>query len=158
MLSQLRAAPVFEDLDVIVEGFDPATGKTTWSVPAGPANGLATPRASLAIAGPTQVVLDRPEGPIVLDYATGTTGVPPPGAAYRCMVHVEYEGDLSSKEWWDSTRRNDRPGGEVAAMCDAHGRPSSDLPNAEATMAAGAHVGDYAVIAGRQGYVGFRVR
>ena len=117
-----------------------------------------TPRASLAIAGPTQVVLDRPEGPIVLDYATGTTGVSPPGAAYWCMVHVEYEGIWSYSASWDGTRQNERPGGEVAAMCDAHGRPSSELPSAEATTAAGAHVGDYVVIAGRQGYLGFRIR
>jgi hypothetical protein len=58
----------------------------------------------------------------------------------------------------DGTGHNKRPGGEVAAMCDARGRPSSELPSAEATMAAGAHVGAYAVIAWRQGYVGFRIR
>jgi len=102
--------------------------------------------------------VDGPEGAIVLDHATGATRVSPPGAAYWCMVHVEYEGIWSYSASSDGTRHNERPGGEVAAMCDAQGHPSSELPSAEATMAAGAHAGNYAVIAGRQGYVGFRLR
>jgi hypothetical protein len=155
--SQRGAAAVFEDLDVTVEGFDPETGETTWSVPVGPAKVLVTSRANLAIAGPTHVVLDRPDGPIVLDYATGTTHVPPPGAAYWCMVHVEYESAWSYTTW-DGTRRYDRPGGDRAAICGVRGGPSTGLPSLEATMAAGAHAGAYAVIAGQRGYVGFRLR
>jgi hypothetical protein len=59
---------------------------------------------------------------------------------------------------WDGVRRTDRPGGTVAAICDAQGRPSTELPGVEATIAAGAQVGSYVVIAASRGYVGFRLR
>src|SRR5262249_27205635 len=61
----------FDKLDVTIEGFDPLTGATTWSVPMGPAVSLATTSVSIPIAGPTEVVVTPPTGPIVLDYATG---------------------------------------------------------------------------------------
>jgi hypothetical protein len=146
----------FEGLDVTVEGFEPTTGKTTWSVPMGAAETLVDYRASRPIAGPTQIVVSRPTGPVLLDYATGSVTAPPAGATFWCMTAMRYE-TLPAYTAWDGTRRYDRPGGDLATICDAQGRPSEELPGAAATMAAGAHVGGYAVIAARNGYVGFRV-
>jgi hypothetical protein len=91
----------------------------------------------------------------MLDYATGSVTSPPAGASYWCMTHMDYES--SPAYTVEGNRRYDRPGGDLAAACDAEGRASAPLPDAEATIAAGAHVGGYAVLAGRNGYIGFRV-
>lgn len=140
VFARLRGGrPSFEGLDVTVEGFEPATGKTTWSVPMGPAENLANYEAAVAIAGPTQVALRSPTGPIVLDYATGSVTTPAPGATFWCLTTT-------------------REGGQLAAVCDGEGRPSDALPSAAATIAAGARAGDHTVIAGKRGFVGFKLR
>ena len=54
-----------------------------------------------------------------------------------------------------------RPGGAVATICDAHAQPATPLPSVEATLAIGARVGNYAVVAIKEGdadtYVGYRL-
>lgn len=144
-----------EGLDVTVEGFEPRTGKTTWLIPMGPANALIDHDVPRRIAGTSQVVLTGPNGPILLDYATGSVTTPPAGASYWCMTDVRYESLPAYT--WEGKAQYDRPGGELAAACDAEGQPSETLPGVESTIAAGAHVGGYAVLAGRNGYIGFRV-
>jgi hypothetical protein len=146
----------FDGLDVTVEGFDPATGKTTWSVPVGAAQALAYGDPP-AIAGPTRLVLNRPQGPVILDYATGATESPAPGAAFWCLADATYEvasPHWGNRRWTDDERR----GGRLAFNCDDRGRPAAVLPSAAATMAAGAQVGRYGVLATRDGLVGFEAR
>jgi hypothetical protein len=129
-----------EGLDVTVEGFNPTTGQTTWSVPVGAAKGLAGGDACPSIAGATQVVLNGPAGPVVLDYASGDARAPTPDATFWCMTSVHYEFPQPYRVRngaWQYTR----PGGRQAAICDGRGRPASDLPSVAATMAAGAHIG-----------------
>jgi hypothetical protein len=155
--SQPSGATSVEGLAVTIEGFVPVTGETTWSVPIGPAGTVIDDNASLAIAGPTQVVLSSFAGPIVLDYATGNVHAPSPGATFWCMTVTTYQISLSYLSG-DGTRRYDRSGGQLAAICDDRGHSSTVTPSAEATAAAGAHAGAYAVIAGEHGYVGFRIR
>jgi hypothetical protein len=146
----------FHELDVTVEGYEPATGKTTWSVAMGAAESLIDYLSSHAIAGPTQVVVPRSTGAVLLDYANGRVGAPPASATFWCLARASYEL-LPAYRDWDGPLQYDRLGGELATICDAEGRSSEQLPNAEATIAAGAHVGGYAVIASRNGYIGFRV-
>ena len=55
----------FEGLDVTVEGFDPATGKTTWAVPLGASTTLVDYDASRVVAGPTQLVVDSASDRVV---------------------------------------------------------------------------------------------
>jgi hypothetical protein len=147
----------FEGLDVTVEGFDIATGATTWSVPLGPATNLADYHAPLPLAGPTEVVVSQPTGPIILDYATGTTKPPRAGATFWCTSNAQYElaqGYIGR----DGKRHFDRPGGVVAAICDALGTPPETLPGLDATLAVGAHVVSHIVVATQTGYLGFQAR
>jgi outer membrane protein assembly factor BamB len=146
----------FEGLDVTVEGFDIATGVTTWSVPLGPARNLADVTAPLPLAGPSEVVVSEPTGPVVLDYATGTTKPPRAGATYWCTSRIRYDlarGYIGR----DGKRHFDRPGGSLAAICDALGNPAGALPGLDATLAVGAHVGSHIVVATPNGYTGFQV-
>jgi hypothetical protein len=139
----------FEALDVTVEGFDAATGKTTWAVPLGASTTLVDHDASRVVAGPTQLLVDSASGPAVLDYAAGTVSPPEPDTTFWCLTRTRYRLANESR---------DRPGGRLAAICDRRGQPSTVLPSVEATMAAGAHIGDQAVIATHAGYLGFRLR
>lgn len=155
--SQQGQPTSFERLDVTIEGFDPATGATTWSVPMGPAASLADSKANLPIAGPTQVVVNRAGGPIVLDYATGAVTPARAGATFWCKADTRYElarGYIGR----DRKQHFDRPGGPLAVTCDALGRQVDALPSLGATIAAGAHVGSYIVVATPNGYIGFQVR
>jgi outer membrane protein assembly factor BamB len=152
-----RDAHTFDGLDITVEGFDPATGATTWSVPLGPATNLADYQGPLPVAGPTAVVVSEPTGPVMLDYATGTTKPPRADATFWCMSTVWY--DLAQAVTTrDGERHHERPGGELAVICDALDKPSEALPGLEATLAVGAHVGSHIVVATPNGYLGFQVR
>jgi outer membrane protein assembly factor BamB len=149
--------PSFEGLDITIEGFDPATGQTTWSVPIGAAISLVGGSPAPAIAGPTQVVLEGPKGPVVLDYATGDVRPPAPGATFWCMTETRYELSRpyrGHQGTWEHTRT----GGPRATICDARGKPATALPSVAATLAAGAQVGGYTVLATPEGYLGFAVR
>ena len=79
------------NVDVTIEGFDVATGKTTWSVALGADRSLVSGDARLPVAGTNQVVLQAPAGPIVLDVATGQTSAPAAGATFWCMSNQRYE-------------------------------------------------------------------
>lgn len=147
----------FDGLDVTVEGFDPATGATTWSVPVGPAANLVDSVRSVPIAGPTQAVVNPPTGPIVLDYTTGNVTPARAGATFWCMTGVWYEL-ADGYTLPDGKRHFDRPGGALGAICDALGNRSDALPSLEATLAVGAHVGSHIVVATPSGYIGFQVR
>ena len=138
-------------------GFDPATGATTWSAPMGPAESLTNSKVNLPIAGPTQVVVNRAGGPIVLDYATGAVTPARAGATFWCMAVTRYE---LTRDYVGRDRKQhfDRPGGRLAVICDAQSRQVDALPSLDATIAAGTHVGSHIVVATPNGYIGFHVR
>jgi outer membrane protein assembly factor BamB len=143
------------ELDVTVEGFDPVTGKTTWSLPLGFARELNDDAIRPAVAGPGRVVVSGARGPAILDYANGTLDTPEPGATFWCMARVRYElapPYRARTAEWKYTRR----GGTHASICDERGRPATALPSIAATMAAGARAGDHVVIATRDGFLGFK--
>jgi hypothetical protein len=149
--------PSVEGLAVAIEGFDPATGQTTWSMMLGAEARLATRDPPPPIAGPTHIVVAASTGPIVLDYASGETRVPVPEEAFWCRTPTTYELAIPYRRP-DGTEGYSRPGGALAFACDAQGQPAATMPALAATIAAGAHIGDHAVLATKGGYVGFKVR
>lgn len=145
-----------EGLDVTVEGFEPATGKTTWSVALGAEDLTVDPAASRTIAGDTKIVVHRSGEPLVLDYANGTLTRAGGETTYWCLTSTRYY--MAPPYLSSSGARYDRPGGKLAAICDVHGQPATALPAVESTLAVGAHVDDHAVIATRNAYLGIRLR
>jgi hypothetical protein len=147
----------FDGLDVTIEGFDVMTGKTTWSVPLGAATMLYDAPAQTPIASESRVVLPSPRGPIVLDLATGGVEPARPGATFWCMKGTLYESEPPIR-----SRKGSiffiRPGGRHAAICDARGQPATELPSWAATAAAGARFGNRAVLATKNGFLGFATR
>jgi hypothetical protein len=146
----------YQDLDVIVEGFEVATGETTWSFHAGAAQNLMNLLAPLPIAGATKIVLSDSNGPVVLDYSNGVTQRPPPTSTFWCVARTLYEYAQGYEAPTGSTIFR-RPGGGLAEICDAHGRRATALPSLEATAAVGARVGDVVVVATKDGYIGIDV-
>src|SRR5262249_4486311 len=108
---------------------------------------------TVAIADQTQVVVPGPPGPFVLDYTTGRTAPLRPGATYWCMTLAKYEAFPRD----GVPARYKRVGGMLASMCDAKPQPTAVIPSAASTLAAGARAGDYVVLAGAHGYVGFKL-
>jgi hypothetical protein len=150
----------FRDVNVTIESFDLTRGKTTWSVPLGADRSFVGGEVRLPLSGANEVVLQAPVGPIVLDFATGQTSPPAAGATFWCASDQSYElfpsyqTDQGKVEY---TRR----GGVLAVACDARAQPVAALPGAAATRAFGAQVGDYVLVAVRQGraegFVGFKL-
>lgn len=64
---------VSRDASATIQGFDPATGKTTWSFKAGRNAFLLADKGSAPEVGPTTVVLKKPAGYVALDLRTGKT-------------------------------------------------------------------------------------
>lgn len=81
-----HGASRFRGLDVVLERFDPASGQTTWRLELGEAPALAHGDVLPAVAGPTQAVVATSSGPVILDYARGTTAPPAPGRAFWCVT------------------------------------------------------------------------
>ena len=147
-----------EGLDVTVEGFDVTTGKTTWSVPLGAATVLFDASVYRSVAGESEVVLPSSRGPIVLDLATGAVEPAKPGATFWCMKGATYESEPPIRSRDGFSIHYFRFGGRHAAICDARGEPARQLPSWAATAAAGARVGDHAVLAMENGYIGIAAR
>ena len=147
----------FDNVAVTVEGFDPATGKTTWATPVGRAEDLAEGGHPPAIAGATMVAIARPERWLVLDYVTGAAAPAAPDATFWCMASAHY---AYPRMWYRGvlSGHEPRPGGYVAFICNGDGKPGAVLPSADATFAAGAQIGSYAVLATGDGLLGFERR
>jgi hypothetical protein len=146
----------FSGLAVTVEGFDPRTGRATWSVPVGAAPSLAGSETAPAIAGQTQFLILTDRDPVVLDVASGATHQPRDGESFWCRSVVLFD----YREAYDPDGPNPfkRVGGELATPCDRHGRPAKQLPSAAATTTIGASAGRFTVVAGEAGVTGYRIK
>ena len=131
-------------------------GKTTWSVAVGATERLRYPNRP-PIAGKTEVVIDAREGSIVLDFANGNVRTTAASKTFWCMTTMRYDFAHPYRSW-DGRASFRRPGGIVFSICDDRGRPGTAVPDLAATIAAGAQIGSYIMIATKDGYIGFHVR
>jgi outer membrane protein assembly factor BamB len=149
--------PTFTSLDVTLEGFDPATGKTTWSLPAGTAAALTGAGQHPAIAGTGKVIVAAGGGPEIVDLTTGSHQKPAAAATFWCPTpyHFTYR-----EPWYrpDHSTDNTRNGGDLGAICDANGKPATATPSIAATRTFGTDVGTYAIIATANGLIGYHTK
>lgn len=86
-----RSPGEFFDLDVTLEGYDPATGEATWSLPLGDQEGAVTTYESVGFrGGATQRIVPSARGAIVVDIADGTVRELPPDEIVPCLTTTTY--------------------------------------------------------------------
>jgi hypothetical protein len=154
---QPGGSPSFTGLDVTIEGFDVTTGTTTWSIPVGAAETLAGANTNPAVAGTTQVLIQTGTGPLVVDLASGAHHSPATGAVFWCRSDHQFDYHEPYPGGPNLPPRYSRRGGELAAACDATGKPVTGLPPGPATAAIGAHAGRVAVVATADGFSGYTI-
>ncbi|MFC7529961.1 hypothetical protein [Actinoplanes sp. GCM10030250] len=135
-------------LKVNLEGFDPRTGKSRWSVPLGPATALAVGAGRLPVADENTIVAPAPTGPLLIDLRTGSTSKPAAGAVVWCPKAVRFPY---------RTATTMRTGGDVFTPCTPSGRPSVASPPPATARAIGTVVANFAVIPTPTGYQGTEV-
>jgi hypothetical protein len=131
--------------DVKVEGFDVRTGRTTWSVDAGPLTALSGGEKTVGTVGrasATAVLLALPGRPSqVVDLATGKSRAPAAGETFVCTRDTDY---ASPESWYreDGSAEHLWQGGTLGEPCDATGTPGRGLPSWGAAEAVGTSTGD----------------
>ncbi len=147
-----------QGLDVALEGFDPRTGRTRWSVPAGASKLLAGTVERTPVAGEHTILADLPAGPRLVDLTDGRVTTPAPGAVFWCQTWVRFDFHEGYRRQPSPTEKYERNGGNVARPCDAEGKPAgSGMPSRGASRAVGALAGGYAVVATANGFRGIAV-
>lgn len=142
----LGSSPTYEDVDVTVEGYDQATGETTWSVPLGDAQGLLGSGAGAAVAGIGQSVLQGADGPVVLDLTNGETRQPEDGEVFACTTE-RASFEFNAPFIYEGEEITERYGQTRVMACDADGDPVEGDLSPEVAAAAGVRVGDQEVVA-----------
>ncbi len=143
----------FENLDVTIEGFDPRTGATTWTVPLGPAEAFLDEDERAAVVDASRVLVRAADGPLVVDLENGASRVPEPTEMFWCVTEVifQYRETLTLGSGRTS---NQWRGGELVSPCTGDGSPTDRLPR-RLPYGHGATVGDHTVVATVGGLIGY---
>lgn len=150
---RVTEAATFEGLDVTVEGFDLASGDTTWSVPLGAATAFMDGYTRAAVVSEVEVLVQGAAGPMIIDLSTGTTRVAAAGEAFWCARDVTFEF-REAKQFADGSSLNRWRGGEVLRRCAADGSATAATPSSIAPSL-GATVGARTVVADAEGLVAY---
>lgn len=144
----------FDGLGTIVEGFDPRTGETAWSVDLGADDTLLAPDAASPMASSTAVALPTSDGTRVVDMASGEVRDAEEGEAFACTTtrKFTYEDAVSL----DGVPVHEHTGGSISTLCDSSGDIVGGELTAELAAVDGAVVGDHTVVATDDGLVALR--
>ena len=140
-----------------IEGFDPETGKTTWSVPvaARAVADLVDDKDQKVALGDTGLV-ETDEGPRVVDLATGETAVPGDDEVFVCATEntiFKYAMPI----FIDRRPITRRYGGPMLSACTADGTAAPAYTTASVTDG-GRDAGDGRhVLASPKGLLGFEI-
>jgi hypothetical protein len=118
-----RAPVVSADARVVIEGFDPATGRTRWSFDAGRTLGLIDFTSTPPQSGRNAVVLRSSAGALVnVDLETGR--VTPSSASVQAWCRNAMEFDLAVQPEPDARPEDEHHMGQLSAEpCTAAGKP-----------------------------------
>lgn len=152
---------VFDALNVTIEGFDLATGRTTWTRELGPVTGLAGeqgPGAYPPVAGDGQIVVPIDDALAALDLRTGNTRAVGEDEPMWCWESIRYDFRETYRTPDTKTARR-RPGGASLTVCNRVGAPIEDRPLWAVTRWVGvqAIVDRHVVVATRNGFAGYTV-
>ncbi len=142
-------------LDVVVEGFDVMTGKTTWSVPVGAAEELAGGDQRPAVAGPARVLITGGAGPLVIDLVSGKAEKPAADATFWCGAAAEFT--YNEPYYISGKPETKRYGGTLGVACGIDGKPVDRRPGDASTRAFGTRVGADILVTTAGSVAGYRV-
>ncbi len=145
---------VYSGMSLTLEGFDPATGQTTWAVPLADQSGPdSAPPGDLLDA--SHLLMQGPTGPLSVSLLDGSTApAEPPTRLCTTPIsaHTGYQvtmrsldGTTAVNDVWDT--------GDTIDWCDAAGRP---VPAATWPAWAGVQIGDLRLVTTAQGLSGYR--
>jgi hypothetical protein len=139
----------FAALDITMEGFDVATGSTTWSVPLGAAEVFMEEHRNATAVSEVEVLVQSATGPLIIDLSDGATRRPAATEAFWCSEGGFFEyreaRQLTSGETVNTWRR-----GDLIYSCTPDGSPSPSTPTSLAPSL-GASVDGRTVIARADG-------
>lgn len=118
-----------KDASLTLEGFDPATGRITWRLPAGHIADLM--RGDVAIGDAHHLLVSTPQArKLVVDLRNGATAAPAAGQAFWCG-HANFFRIAPPK----GVTTPQRVGSNLYAPCNASRQPLTALPGAPAVAA-----------------------
>jgi outer membrane protein assembly factor BamB len=135
-----------------LQGFDPHTGKTSWSVPLGDDTTLFED-AAVPLAGEQQIAVQTASGPAVVDLTSGQTRAVGAGEEFVCRTSasVKYYRGVT----YGAQTVYDRRGGSLATLCDVTGKRIEAPIPASLLAVAGQKIGATVVVAGKHGVSGW---
>jgi outer membrane protein assembly factor BamB len=139
------ADPTLIGYSAVIEGFDPATGKTRWQIAAGPARSLLSLQGTslVRVDSHTVIIPDAQGGPIVVDAFAGRSSRPATGLTGWCDRPNKYPFAVA----WAGIKH--RWGVDLSVPCTAAGKDLA-VP-LEIYDPVGARVGDRFVWAAPDG-------
>lgn len=146
--------PTYQNLRVTLEGYNPATGEPTWSVPL-------THRGALAMIDGDPHFLSRVGDSVALTREgpmrfSATGGVTPLDSESQLMCEGPAVKMTYALPWQRNVRH--RMGGNFVFPCDAHGKRLAGALTPDLLSAGAVAAGDDTyVIATKQGLFGYRV-
>ncbi|MGI8529448.1 MAG: PQQ-binding-like beta-propeller repeat protein [Geodermatophilaceae bacterium] len=153
---QLEQDPVFSELDVTVEGYDVRTGDTTWTLPLGAVEGLVFDGGVGAVAGPQEILLPAPDGPLLVNLTTGQTEEPAEDQVLFCASE-RVRFDYPEPFYVDELALRERSGGTLTIPCHPDGAATSDPIPSPPVEAVAVEIADRYILATESGLVGYRL-
>ncbi|WP_172832262.1 PQQ-binding-like beta-propeller repeat protein [Nakamurella panacisegetis] len=153
-LNRTKMTDILTAASVSLEGFDPRTGKTTWSVALSDPSGSSYESwaSTIKVAGDQTLVVNSPKGQITVNPVTGQTAAAPTTLQVICTAQITTAIARADTEI-NGTIRNYYVTGDSMHTCTTAGRPIA--PTTAWPSWAGAVVGHVHLIvtpAGLQGY------
>lgn len=147
------AGSTFTDLRSTLQGFDPETGETTWSIDMGDSEALHG-RVDLVHASETEIVLTTANGREIVDFADGSTRELADGEVFVCATVESYRYADPVVIGEDRREVHDRVGGSLVRTCGANGKASQGAYTDRLADVYGARVGDLRILATGDGLIG----
>lgn len=148
--------PVFDNLEVTVEGFDAKTGETTWTLPLGAVEGLVFTGGVGAVAGPEEIVLPAPDGAVIVNLLDGATRDPASDEVLACQSE-RVTFDYREPYYFGDVAVLERSGGTFTVPCLPDGTPSAEPMSTAAIQGVALDIADRLVLAVEGGLVGYQL-
>lgn len=134
----------YQGLNLTLEGFDPLTGETTWSVPLGDPQPVPRSLLPFAYASADEVVVSASGDPLVVNLRTGSTRAPRAGEQFSCSEPTHYE--FADAIYYSGTPVTRRSGAATLSGCNDAREETADGAPAEGAVEVGVPVGGVVLV------------